>query len=126
MTFTHELLFLNNRLKKLPGNLKVLSTVMSNFGSQLKWQSDQQRKPHQDRVLLQFCACSARKVVAYIFASERSGFNFKVNTKEMLFSMNGFSVTAPASLEAKADTRKILSIFDKKQGMGIGRSNILD
>ena len=44
----------------------------------------------------------------------------------MLFSMNGFSVTAPASLEAKADTRKILSIFDKKQGIGIGRSYILD
>ena len=40
--------------------------------------------------------------------------------------MNGFSVTAPASLETKADTRKILSIFDKKQGMGIGRSYILD
>ena len=40
--------------------------------------------------------------------------------------MNGFSVTAPASLETKADTHKILSIFDKKQGMGIGRSNILD
>ena len=33
----------------------------------------------------------------------------------MLFSMNDFSVTAPASLEAKADTRKILSIFDKKR-----------
>ena len=44
----------------------------------------------------------------------------------MLFSINYFSVTAPASLEAKADTRKILSIVDKKQGMGIGRSNILD
>ena len=40
--------------------------------------------------------------------------------------MNGFSLPAPASLEAKADTRKILSIVDKKQGMGIGRSNILD
>ena len=44
----------------------------------------------------------------------------------MLFSINDFSVTASASLEAKADTRKILSIVDKKQGMGIGRSNILD
>ena len=44
----------------------------------------------------------------------------------MLFSMNDFSVTAPASLEAKADTCKILSMVDKKQGMGIGRSNILD
>ena len=50
----------------------------------------------------------------------------QANTKEMLFSINDFSVTAPASLEAKADTRKILSIVDKKQGMGIGRSNILD
>ena len=30
------------------------------------------------------------------------------------------------TMEAKADTRKILSIVDKKQGMGIGRSNILD
>ena len=30
------------------------------------------------------------------------------------------------AMEAKADTRKILSIVDKKQGMGIGRSNILD
>ena len=40
--------------------------------------------------------------------------------------MNGFSVTAPASLETKADTHKILSIVDRKQGMGIGRSYILD
>ena len=30
--------------------------------------------------------------------------------------MNGFAVTAPASLEAKADTRKILPIINKKQG----------
>ena len=51
-----------------------------------------------------------------MFASERSGFNFKVNTKEILFPMNGFAVTAPASLEAKADTRKILPIINKKQG----------
>ena len=58
--------------------------------------------------------CSARKVVAYISASERSGFNFKVNTKEILFPMNGFAVTAPASLVAKAD--KILPIINKKQG----------
>ena len=74
-------------------------------------------------VLCVFCPQSYR---IFFFASERSGFNFKVNAKEILFSINGFSVTLLVFLEAKADTRKILSIINKKQGMGKGRSKLLD
>ena len=66
------------------------------------------------------------KLSHIFFASERSGFNFKVNAKEILFSINGFSVTLLVFLEGKADTRKILSIINKKQGMEKGRSKILD
>ena len=66
------------------------------------------------------------KLSHIFFVSEHSGFNFKVNAKEILFSINGFSVTLLVFLEAKADTRKILSIINKKQGMEKGRSKILD